>query len=159
MKALLCISAVAMIAAAPAFAQATGKPVSRADVINNLNSRFNAIDTNHDGKLTRDEVAAGQQRDLAKAKAEVAQKWREQFAKLDTNKDGKLSLDEFMAGVPGIRAQETPDQMIQRYDTNHDGKISADEFRAPQLATFQKADLNHDGVVTPDEFNRSRGGK
>ena len=154
MKAVLVLSA-AMIVAAPAIAQ-KGKPVSRADYVKNIDARFGAVDTNHDGKITREELVAAQQRDLQQANAKIRQDLEAKFRQLDTNKDGKLTLDEFLAAAPPIKTAETPEQMLQRLDTNHDGKVSIDEFRAPQLATFNKVDANHDGVVTPAEFQAAQ---
>jgi Ca2+-binding EF-hand superfamily protein len=151
MKSLLLVTAAALVFASPALAQQNGKPVSRADLIKTLDARFSSIDTNHDGKISRDEVAAAQARDVEQAKAQLTKRWQDTFKRLDTNKDGVLSLQEFMASMPPVHPTVTPDQILQQLDTNHDGKISADEFRAPDLARFQKADLNHDGIVTPEE--------
>jgi len=61
--------------------------------------------------------------------------------------------------VPGVKASESPDQMIARLDSNHDGKISAAEFRAPELAKFNRVDANHDGIVTPQEIQAANGQK
>jgi Ca2+-binding EF-hand superfamily protein len=134
-----------------ALAQAAPKPVSRADFVKTIDGRFNALDTNHDGKVTKDELAAQQQRELQTAKARIAQQLQAKFKQLDTNKDGQLSLQEFMAAAPAVHSSETPDQILQQFDSNHDGKITADEFRNPEVAKFNKVDANHDGIVTPDE--------
>jgi Ca2+-binding EF-hand superfamily protein len=142
-----------------ALAQAAPRPVSRADFMKTLDSRFGTVDANHDGKITKDELAAQQQRELQKAKAEIGQQMQAKFKQLDTNKDGQLSQAEFMAAAPPIRTSETPDQMLQKLDSNRDGKVTADEFRAPQLALFNRADANHDGTVTPDEMKAAAGRK
>ena len=149
---------LAVIATAPALAQ-QGRPVSRADYLKTVDTRFGTVDTNHDGKLSRDEVAAAQQRDLQQANAKIRQELEAKFHQLDINKDGKLTLQEFLAAAPGIRTTQTPDQLLQQLDTNHDGKISLDEFRAPQLATFNRTDANHDGIVTPAEVQAAQGRK
>jgi Ca2+-binding EF-hand superfamily protein len=159
---LLFAPAVAMLAlgsSAIAQAPAQPKPVPRADFVKALDSRFNAIDANHDGRISKEELAAQQQRELQQAKARIAQQLQAKFKQLDTNKDGQLSVQEFMAAAPPIRTSETADQMLARLDTNNDGKVSADEFRAPELAKFNKVDANHDGVVTPDEIKRAAGSK
>jgi Ca2+-binding EF-hand superfamily protein len=157
---LLLVSAAWLLApAGPAAAQQAAKPVSRADFLKTLDTRFNAIDTNHDGKITRDEMVAAQQRDLQQARTKIAQQLEAKFKQLDTNKDGQLSLKEFMAAAPGINTTETPDQMMQKFDANHDGKITADEFRAPEIAQFNRLDANHDGVVTPQEMKAAAGRK
>jgi Ca2+-binding EF-hand superfamily protein len=150
---------VAIGIAAPVQAQQPAKPVSRADFIKTLDARFNAIDANHDGKISKDEMAAEQQRELQQAKAAITRKLEEQFRQLDTNHDGKLSLQEFMAAAPPIRTSETPEQMVARLDTNHDGKVGPDEFRAPELAKFNRIDTNHDGVVSPEELRAAQGRK
>jgi hypothetical protein len=153
---ILALGATALSSAVSA--QTAPKPITRADYINVLNQRFAAVDTNHDGFVSRDELAVQQQKDLAQAKANLEAQLRDAFKRLDTNKDGSLSLAEFLASAPGIKATETPDQMVQGLDTNHDGKIGPDEFRAPQLAKFNRVDANHDGVVTPEE-QKAAGGK
>jgi len=155
-----CAAAMLMPASA-AFAQATAAPraVTRADFVRNLDQRFNSADTNHDGKVTKDEVLAQQRRDLDQGKARLAQTLQAKFKQLDTNRDGQLSLQEFMAAAPPIRTAETPEQMIQHYDTNHDGVVSAEEFRAPELVKFNRVDTNHDGIVTPAEVKAAAGMK
>ena len=159
---LLLAPAVAMLAlGSSAIAQtpAQPKPVARADYVRTLDSRFTTIDANHDGRISKEELAAQQQRELQQAKTKIAQQLQAKFKQLDTNKDGQLSVQEFMAAAPPIRTSESPEQMIARLDSNKDGKVSADEFRAPELVKFNKVDANHDGVVTPDEIRRAAGGK
>ena len=147
--ALLASSSVALAQTAPA---AAPKPITRAAYVKTVDSRFGAIDVNHDGIITKAELVAEQQRELQQMAARIRQQLEARFRQLDTNKDGQLSLQEFIAAAPPLRTAQTPDQMIQQLDTNHDGKISAEEFRAPELAKFSRVDANHDGVVTPDEI-------
>lgn len=144
-------AAVLSIGAAAAQAPQQARPITRGEFVKNLDNRFNQMDTNHDGKVTRDELAAELQRELAQANAKIRQQLEAKFRQLDTNHDGQLSLSEFLAIQPAVHASETPDQMLQRLDANHDGKVTADEFRAPDLAKFNAADANHDGIVTPAE--------
>ena len=163
MKSLLFVSAASLLAtASPALVQAQAaapKNISRADYLKAIDSRFGAIDANHDGIVTKAELAAIEAQVAQQLTTARNQKMRDEFNKLDTNKDGKLSLDEFMAAAPPIRAAQTPDQIIQQLDKNHDGKISADEFRAPEIAKFSKVDANHDGIVTPAEVQAAAGRK
>ena len=159
MRLLLLASMSAALGAAAHGQAQQPKPVSRADFVKNLDTRFNGVDTNHDGEISKDELTAQQQRELQQAKAGIAKKLEESFRRLDTNKDGQLSLQEFMAAAPPIRTSETADQFIARLDSNHDGKISPDEWRAPELAKFNKIDTNHDGVVTPEEIKAAAGRK
>jgi Ca2+-binding EF-hand superfamily protein len=146
--------------ASAAFAQANApKPMARADFVKSLDTRFAAIDANHDGFLSKAEMQAEEQRALQKLTELRNQKMQATFKQLDTNHDGSLSFQEFNAIAPGIRADQTIDQALAQLDTNHDGKIGPDEFKAPQMAKFNKADLNHDGTVTPDEAKRAAGQK
>jgi Ca2+-binding EF-hand superfamily protein len=133
-------------------AQAAPKPVSRADYLKAVDNRFASVDTNHDGKLSKDELQAQQQRDMEQARKVVAAQVQAQFRKLDTNKDGQLTMQEFMAAAPAVRTAETPDQLLQKFDSNGDGRISPDEFRAPEIAKFNRVDTNRDGIVTPAEL-------
>jgi hypothetical protein len=125
-------------------------PITRAQFLNQLNSAFAAMDTNHDGSVSVAEVEAAQARDLQKAQAAARAKLETEFRQLDTNHDGQLNLQEFEA-IATVHATSTPQQIVQQFDTNHDGKISPAEFNAPRLQQFDRADTNHDGVVTPAE--------
>jgi Ca2+-binding EF-hand superfamily protein len=140
-----------------AAAQTAPKPISRGDYQKTVDSRFNALDTNHDGQVSKSEFEARRQLELQQANAKVANELREAFKRLDTNKDGKLTLEEFLASAPTVHATETIEQMIARLDTNHDGKVSADEFRGPEMVKFNRVDANHDGIVTPAEIQAARG--
>lgn len=154
------LAAGAAAVASAALGQANApKPIPRADFVKSVDGRFNAIDTNHDGFISKQEVIAEEQRALVQINQARTQKMQAEFKQLDTNHDGQLSQQEFMAAAPQIRVKETPDQALNGLDSNHDGKVSPDEFRAPQLAKFNKADLNHDGVVTPDEARKAQGQK
>jgi hypothetical protein len=155
----LILACAATALGSAAVAQTAPKPIARGDFAKTVDGRFNTVDANHDGKITKDELFAQQQRDLDQAKARINQQLQARFNQLDTNHDGKLSLQEFMAISPPVRLGENADQILQRLDTNHDGKISAEEFRAPELAKFNKIDANHDGVVTPAEIKAATGKK
>jgi TolA-binding protein len=154
----LILSLTGLALGSAAAAQNAPKPVSRADYVKIVNTRFSTMDTNHDGNISKDELAAQQQRDLAQARARIEQQLRDAFKRLDTNKDGALSLPEFLASTPAIKTNETPDQVLRLLDSNHDGKVSPEELRAPELAKFNKVDANHDGIVTPEEM-KAAGGK
>ena len=159
MTRFLILSMTGLALGSAAAAQTAPKPIARGDYIKLLNTRFSTVDTNHDGNISKDELATQQQKDLAQARARIEQQLRDAFKRLDTNKDGALSLPEFLASTPAIKSNETPDQMLQLFDSNHDGKVSPEEFRAPQLAKFNKVDANHDGVATVQEQQAAGGGK
>lgn len=155
---LLLLTTAALLPATAALGQAA-KPISRRDFEKTIDGRFNAMDNNHDGRLTKEELGAELQHEMQMANARIAQQLEAKFKQLDTNKDGQLSLREFLAVQPSLRASESPDQMMQRLDSNHDGKVTVDEFRGPEIAKFNRADVNHDGIVSPDEARRAAGQK
>ena len=57
-------------------------PEQRAQRQEQMKERWNKLDTNHDGKISRDEAKLG------------APKMAEHFGQLDTNSDGQLTPDE-----------------------------------------------------------------
>jgi Ca2+-binding EF-hand superfamily protein len=123
-------------------------PLPRATFLDNMNRDFDAIDANHDGKLSRQEIENWQR---ASATREILARNHAIFMQLDTNHDGQLSPEEFSrfhAEPPPPNA--TP--MLQHFDTNHDGVISIVEFRAGTLANFDRLDANKDGVVDAAEM-------
>ena len=94
--------------------------LDKTEVSGKLAENFDKIDTNHDGKLSRDELRAA---------------WKAHrgghhhghhghhmgLAKLDTDHDGRVSFAEFTAAM---RAH------FDRLDTNHDGYIDSSEMAA-----------------------------
>jgi Ca2+-binding EF-hand superfamily protein len=143
-------------AQAPQPAANAQKSMSKADFTKNIDNRFQALDANHDGFLSKSELAAAQAKALQEARAIEEQRLEAEFKKLDTNKDNQLSLAEFKAAAPGVKTSATPDQMLAELDSNKDGKVSEQEYRARPLANFDKLDLNKDGIVTAEEMKAAR---
>ena len=80
---------------------------------------FSQMDTDKDGKVTRDEFTTFHM--------DLAGKGREaRFNQLDTNKDGKITKDEFMA-VQLNEAQKIGDARFGRIDGNKDGVLTEQE--------------------------------
>lgn len=132
------------------------KQMNKADFIKTIDARFQAIDTNKDGSLTKAEIAAAQAKILQQAQAAQQQRLESEFKKLDTNKDNQLNLAEFKAAAPPLRGSEASDQAVAQLDTNKDGKVSVQEYRAGPLASFDKTDSNRDGIVTAEELRAAR---
>jgi len=110
---------------------------------------FTGADSNRDGALSLDEMAAAV---------------RQRFLALDGNHDGRVTPDELhrRSGAADKGWHGPMDgpagrgRMLERLDTNHDGKISRDEFLAPALAHFGRIDANHDGVIDQAEIETAR---
>ena len=100
--------------------------------------RFAQADTNHDGKLSRDEA-----NDYFVGQI---------FDSRDLNHDGQLTWDEW--NVPGAGRSKAK---FNAADTNKDGSLSREEAlaygrqRGAFDKEFQEADTNHDGYVTQEE--------
>ena len=156
---ILALGAATAAVALPVTAQQSGaaapKAVSRSDVSSKLDGAFAAADTNHDGSLSASELQAMQQKTLQAVQSKARAELQTRFNQLDTNKDGRLSFDEF-AAIATVRANQTPEQMLQKLDTNHDGKVSPAEAKAPELAAFDKLDTNHDGTLSVQEQAAAR---
>jgi Ca2+-binding EF-hand superfamily protein len=151
------ISAAAAQTQAGASAANAPGPTTRAQFLSNVQNRFNALDTNHDGVLEANEVSAEQEKELQQARTMEQQQLEGEFNRLDTNHDGQLSKSEFMAAAPAVEPRQTAQQLVASIDTNKDGKISLQEYEAGPLATFSRIDTNHDGTVTPQEIAAAAG--
>jgi hypothetical protein len=100
-------------------------------------------DTNHDGKLDDDELAAAHE-DMARERLEngqgVGKKVRQQLLeKFDKNHDGRLEPDEREAARQYLQQHVELRQqfLLERYDKNGDGKLD-DTERAAMKADFAK---------------------
>lgn len=102
-----------------------------------------AVDTNQDGNITRDEMAAhGANR----------------FMSADTNGDNLVSSDEFAAFIEAERERRHEELQARRFaklDSNGDGVVSADEHASAAEARmdrmFERIDTDGDGVITEAE--------
>ena len=143
--------------AAAASAQTTSQPQTRtrAQVTQNIDSRFKALDSNQDGSVTKAEMEAVETRARQEAEVRFTKRAEEGFAKLDTDKNGQLSLNEFKASIPPVRTRPV-DTVLQRLDANKDGKVTLQEFGAPTLAVFDRYDTNKDGTISDAERKAGR---
>lgn len=117
---------------------------SAATVAAQPSTRFQGMDTNRDGRITRDEW-----RGSARA-----------FARHDWNNDGVLSGDELLAGNNRRRDQPVDDDTaitdwteshFRQLDRDADNRIARGEWQY-DLQTFRRIDRNRDGVVSRAEF-------
>ena len=98
-----------------------------------------ALDVNHDGQLSAQEIQAAPRSLLT----------------LDRNGDGELTPDELEPPRPDAGAN--PDQLtaqLMALDRNGDGVLTPNELPERLQAMFLRADTNHDGKVTPDELRQ-----
>lgn len=108
---------------------------------------FDKIDTNKDGKITPDEIAA-----FHKARATEA----------DTNADGVISAEELVAFGEKMAAErklQRAQTMIDRMDVNKDGKLQVDEMKAPADAgtkMFARIDTDGDGAISKAEVDAAK---
>lgn len=152
-KLLLAGAAAAVLAGGAALAQTASttpaqptkhprvmKNETRADVQAGVAKMFAKLDTNHDGFVDKDEIAAVQ------AKRQQRMEQRAQrfdpskiFARLDLNHDGKITSAE---------AETARNQRIQAK-----GGQPAKAHAAGFTGLFARADTNKDGVITQAEFD------
>jgi Ca2+-binding EF-hand superfamily protein len=134
-----------------------------------LRDRFDELDTNKDGKLSREELEKGivllqprrrpsdvvfiliETSDCDDECAGELQQIYDTLRKLDKNKDGKIDPEELKAARQEL-LEERVDNIIKELDTNKDGKISRDEARGPIKRNFDKIDTNKDGFIDREEL-------
>ncbi|CAE7213084.1 CML14 [Symbiodinium sp. CCMP2592] len=129
---------------------------------------FDKLDTDGDGVVSKDELAAAldwdsmqdtKDQDMFKnyddgdgvLSRDELKRMQVDFDKLDTDGDGVVSKDELAAALDWDSMQDTKDQdMFKKYDDG-DGVLSRDELKRMQV-DFDKLDTDGDGVVSKDEL-------
>ena len=99
-----------------------------------LDPLLEALDTNHDGVISADEIAA----------ANLA------LLTLDKNGDGELTADEIR--MRQQTAEDRAGHMLEEWDTNHDGKVSRAETPERMVQQFDSIDKNGDGFLSKEEL-------
>lgn len=131
--------------------------------------RFQRLDRNGDGQVTKAEMEAQRE-----ARRDA------RFARMDTNNDGALTQAELETardqrqkmrgerrgkraerrGQPGQRGMRGMRMGrgggFDRLDANGNGSVTLAEFQAPQVERFQRIDANNDGTLTQAERQAAR---
>jgi len=139
---------------------------------------FDQVDSNHDGKISRQEFQ--EHMHPAKAGKVAGQLLKEVFDGIDVNKDGSLSRKE-LTDAYGKLLNTTEEKsgknwknllldaglnadfhVFEQLDTNHDGKVTWEEFSStlqpePNMELFLKRtfavlDANGDGIISKEEL-------
>jgi hypothetical protein len=84
--------------------------------------QFNAMDKDHNGQVTREEMRAG-------ARERMEARAGERFKKLDANGDGGVTQQELTAA-----RQKAEGERFKKLDTDSDGKLSQAEMEAGRKA-------------------------
>jgi len=105
---------------------------------------FATLDTNGDGQISMEELAA---------------QGAARFAAADTNSDGALSEDELLARATARnqeRAAKMVERMLAHLDENDDGLIQQSELPDPNATRaerrFSRADADENGTLSEEEF-------
>lgn len=102
---------------------------------------FADADTNHDGRVSRDEFIARR---------------NSRFVELDRNHDGVISAADFPRLMAFAAAKAKMDALIIGADADHDGKVTRQELANAPTTMFDMADANHDGFVDQSELSAFR---
>jgi hypothetical protein len=150
--------------------QQGGKSITRAEFIQRAVAAFQRADTNHDGVVTADELAALQAQGGGGWKQSPdGGQWKRSegpmanpnaaFDRLDTNHDGVLSRQEFAAGRE-VRIEQRR-VMMQNGQGQAGAQPMAGDMQAMHgmhrgggmggAGMLRMADLNHDGRITLQE--------
>jgi Ca2+-binding EF-hand superfamily protein len=109
---------------------------ARSDVSAHVEKMFKQLDLNHDGFVTRDEVATSKARFDERTSKSAPKRAEKAFDRLDTNHDGQVTGSELDAARSARLAAH--------------GKHPGRGHGASSL--FKNADANKDGIVTRAEY-------
>ena len=134
--ALLTATAIGGTALAAKDGQAKGKRMHHHDM--RMFERLNEADSDGDGKVTKAEIKANQEANLAK---------------YDTNNDSQLSLEEYKP-LWIERHNRRIVRSFQFLDANGNGQVSDAEFRRVIDWVVARMDRDEDGAISKDDFKR-----
>jgi Ca2+-binding EF-hand superfamily protein len=113
-----------------------------------IGRRFDAMDANHDGALSRQEFLDAHQKMMGGA-GHAGGPMHERMGR--GPEGGAMGMGHHGGGHHGGGHHGGGMKMMGRMDANGDHAITRDEFLAGALKRFDTADANHDGKLTPEE--------
>lgn len=108
-----------------------------------VDKEFTSMDTDHDGKVSAAEHAAGA---------------KMMFGKMDADRDGKVTAAEMTAaqqaitGRPAKKSDMPAAEKIKAIDSDGDGVLTADEHAKGAASMFAKMDTDKDGFLSKQEM-------
>ena len=136
----------------------------------NAGKLFNSLDTDHDGKLMKNDLINAFMRYYDYSEAQAVNKANYIFNHIDTDKNGMLEAEEFIRACvdPNIFNNTNYLRVAFNYfDKDNDGSISIPEIeekffqsskQTPNTKTklqkmFSQIDINNDGFISFEEFS------
>lgn len=156
---VLAAAGVALAQPAAAPHRQPGADVSRQQLIERVDRRFQRLDADGDGRFTREEGRALREQRRAERRGRI-------FDRLDTDRNGAISRAEFdqahdrrdgmRAGRMMRRGQLARRAMIGRRLFGEQGEVTREQMRARALARFDRLDADGNGILTATERRAAR---